>query len=109
MRRSSWLALAIAGLLLAVLVAVLVLAGSRTAPPMSQREASRIINQGIHALEQRDVGAIMALFTPDARILEHKADEVRPLIEKAVTEISGPFKVSYRKVSVQQSGTHAEV
>src|SRR5207249_501541 len=87
MRRSSWVAVITAVLLLAALAAVLVLAVPPAAPRMSQEEASRLIGQGVRALERRDTGAIMDLFTADAKILDHKAEEVRPLVARAVSEI----------------------
>ncbi len=107
MRRSSWVLLGLAGLILVFSVLLYAHAGTYPAPPMNNQTASRIIDKGRAALERRDVDAIMDLMAPTARVLDRRPDELRTLLTRAMEEVQGHLDVTVRNLMARQEQSRA--
>jgi hypothetical protein len=95
MRRSSWITLALATIILAAIGALFVTSAGSKAPPMTASIANDIIKRGTRALAAGDVEGIMDLIAPNARILDKSPDYMRAVLERTVKEL-GDTKLQIR-------------
>lgn len=102
MRRSSKMLLAVAGLLLVGIGLLYLAPGETTLPPMTPALAESIMRRGAEAVKRKDVNALMNLMTPNAVILERKADDIRRVIEESLSDVPGELDVKVSNVSVTQ-------
>jgi ketosteroid isomerase-like protein len=102
MRRSSIVALAVACLILALGVLMWSLTSVRAAPPLTPRLAGAMLERGKQSIERKDVDAIMALFTEDARILQRTPSQIRGILEQTMKELGdGSLTVTYSRLDVK--------
>ena len=95
MRRSSWIALVIAAVLVVALGILFRRWSDTAAPAMSPQVVKAIVERGRAAAERKDVGGMMDLFSPNAHVLDIDPERLRPLIEKAMEEL-GPSHLSLK-------------
>ena len=108
MRRSSMAVLVLAFAFL-ILAASLYWQASNTAiPRITSKEASSIIARGRLALEQKDVGEIMSMMAPDARIVGRSLGEVEEYMDTAMRQVHGNLTITARNVEAHQNGNRAE-
>ncbi len=89
MRRSSSIVLCLAFVFLLSAAYLYLRTFNSTAPPMTDAEAMRIIARGSKSLERKDVGAIVDMMSPDAKILNRSLAEVEGFTRTAVAQVSG--------------------
>ena len=109
MRRTSWIVLALAGILMLTAGALYNLSNSEPAPPFTREMGLEIVERGKLAVERSDSGALMALFTDDAMILGRKRSNFRALIDKTFAELTGNFRMEIRDIKVEAGSANAEV
>ena len=109
MRRSSWIALVLAVVLLLTAGALYRISSAQPAPPMTRRLGVEMLERGKRAVETSDADALMALFTDDAMILGRRPDDFRKVIEKAFSELKGNFRVETSHVEVETGSANAEI
>ncbi len=108
MRRSSWIMLILAAVVMAACIGLYARAGTYADPPLTTQLASKMIERGESALERHDVNGIMDLMAPNAKILGRNTEETRTLIGNAFQEIQGHLEVTTRNLQARQQGDHGE-
>lgn len=109
LRRSSWLVLITAVVLLTVAALLYVHSFNTTAPPMSQRVVESILERGRSAVERHDVGEIMDLMSPNARIMGMNPDQLRIMLNRSMKELGpGSLLISWKNLVVRPLHDSAE-
>jgi hypothetical protein len=109
MRRSSCVALCIAPIFFLVAAYFYVRSFSTNAPRMTNEEASRLIASGKQALERKDVGRIIGMMAPNAKIVNRSLSEIEGMIETAMRQVKGNLSVVSRNVQTHQTGSQADI
>jgi hypothetical protein len=104
MKRSSWIVLGAAAIILAVSTAFYLSLANRQAPPLTPRVVAGLVDEGKRALERRDPDAIMELMTPEARVLGRRLEPMRAIIRRAFDELQTPLTVKTGKVALKSEG-----
>lgn len=104
MKRSSWMALGAAGIVLAASTAFYLSVVNRTAPALTTRVVAGLIEKGKQALDRGDVDGIMQLMTPDARVIGRRPESIRNLIRKALNEVQTPLQAKTGRITLKSEG-----
>ena len=109
MRRSSWIVLLTAGILLLITTVLYSLTYAERAPAMSQAVAAQLVDTGRRAVERNDLNTFFNLFTEDAKVLGRSREDARAEIGKAMTELRGNFTLNIRNLEVRPEGRSAQL
>lgn len=109
MRRSSCIILALAFACLIVAGAFYLRSSNTSVPQMTNTEAARIIDKGRRALERKDVGEIMGMMAPDAKIVGRSLSEVEGFMDTAMRQVNGHLSVVSRHIEAHQNGNQANI
>ena len=109
MRRSSWVVLVLAGIFLLISMTLYTLTFSQEAGRMTRGKAEELVERGRQAVERKDIGGLLALFSRDASILGRTPSNFREVLAKTFAELKGDFRVSVRDIEVRPEGNSASI
>jgi hypothetical protein len=109
MRRSSWIALCGAGLMLALFALPIGQPVHSQPSQMSAEIAARLIRDAREALERGDAGGIVRLVSPSARLFGQTQNDLQDLLSPMLDQVVGHFSVATRDLSIRQDGRFASI
>lgn len=97
MRRTSWIFLIAALLMLAATLGFYLQSASTPAPPLTGAVVQKLIDEGKDAVNRRDAQGVMNLMAPDAKVIGRPLDRVGQLISQAFKQMDGPLGIRTSK------------
>lgn len=108
MRRSSWVMVGVALLMLILASIPFVRAKDAAAPPFTAEVMTDILERGRRALEKRDTAALLAMLHPDARLLNRSPDQIRIHLNRMMRELGeSHLRIRWSNLSIRPRDSSA--
>ncbi len=106
MRRSSWIAIAVAIILALYLVYIMVAPRKQPLRPLTEIQVAALLNQGDEALHRKDLDGIFTLLAPHIKILGASQGRLRATLARDFQE-TGPLIATWKNLQFYGGRTSA--